>query len=80
LYFNYSIYYHHGIDVPVILAAGLRITLQIFPLVPPVPPAIPIEELYAEDPVSDAVDEDYDNYYNSDHVVEDDEVSICIVV
>ncbi|XP_015374323.1 PREDICTED: uncharacterized protein LOC107169175 [Diuraphis noxia] len=47
-------------------------------IAPPVPLAIPIEELYAEDPVSDAVDEDDEDYENyadySDYVDGDDEV------
>jgi len=81
LYFNYCNSYHCGIDVPDILAAGLRITSRMFPQQEPlesVSPAIPIipnpnthqipmEEIDAEEPVNDAFEE-----YEVDEDDEDD--------
>lgn len=72
--------------MPDILAAGFRLTSHIFPQqepLDPVPPAIPIasnsymlnipiEEIDAEEPVTDAVEE-----YEVDE--DDDEASVCII-
>jgi len=80
LYFNYCNPYHCGIDVPDILAAGLRITSRMFTQqeLESVPPAIPIpdpyihpiqmEQVNAEEPVNDVGIE-----------YEVDEDSVCII-